>query len=152
MIYFVDEDLIQLEAFKVELKILGYKVDSLSDADQAYHVLSKCSSNELDIAIIDVMLAADIDATKSKYNRSRTDDYLQTGLRLLDDLCKINPNVFPKKAMLFSMASDTALLSDITATSEKYNVPFLDKNKYSDALEFGEIINDHIQHISKGDL
>ena len=144
MIYFVDEDEVQLEPFKMELEIRGYEVGNIMDADEAYSILTKCQ-DDLQLAIIDVMLSADTDPNKSRFNRARTKDYLETGLRLVEDLIETRNDLFPEKALLFSMASDPNLLKSIESVSSKHNIPFYDKNKYTSALKFGDDIDKHIK-------
>ena len=144
MIYFVDEDVIQLEPFKIELRIQGYEVENIINADEAFDVLSK-TNNDLRLAIIDVMLAADENPGASKYDRAKTRDYLQTGLCLLKDLIEVRPDIFPKRALLFSMASDRKLITEIDKVSKDYKIPFLNKNDYTSAVDFGVIIDKHIR-------
>ncbi len=146
MIYFVDEDVMQIETFKIELILMGYEVNNLLDADEAFNVLSKADA-KLELAIIDVMLAADIDSERSKYNRDRTEDYLKTGLCLLDDLKNARPDIFPRKAVLFSMASDLQLLQTIRKISMDYGIPFFDKNKFTSAINFGTTIDNYIKKL-----
>jgi hypothetical protein len=148
MIYFVDEDVVQLEPFKIELEILGFEVCILQDADEAYEVL--CVPNEeLELAIIDVMLAADFDIERSRFDRESTRDFLETGLVLLEQLKAVNPENFPRRAMLFSTATNTDLVQAVTQVAATNNIPYLDKNNYVNAWEFGQKVEETIMALAE---
>lgn len=139
VIYFVDEDVIQLDPFRIELQILGFEVDIIQDADEAYSILSM-AADDLQLAVIDVMLATGIERTASKFTRSTTRDFLETGLRLLDELVVANPKLFPKRAVFFSTATDPSLVKAIQKSASEYGVEYLDKNKYLSAYDFAKRI------------
>jgi len=85
MIYFVDEDFRKLRVLVSELRINGFDATILRDADSAYHQLVSEKKANIDLVIIDVMLAVNPDISKSRYTRANTDDYHKTGLLLLED-------------------------------------------------------------------
>jgi DNA-binding response OmpR family regulator len=138
MIYFVDEDVSQVRPFVTELLLRGYEVVSIVDADEAYRRLIKIDSCEA--VIIDVMLAVDTAAESSRYTRENTADFTLTGVRLLEHLAAQNGTVFPHRAILFTMASGTEVLTEIQRVSKKFSVPFLHKAQFSTPHSFGERI------------
>ena len=141
-IYLVDEDKIQLEPFKVELEFRGYSVEFIKDADEAFLKLSRIGADDVDLVIIDVMLAANINKESSKFNRHETNDFLETGLRLIEKLQKANPTIFPKKAILFSNATDSDLVNAIEKAASTFFIPYLDKRRFQSPLEFGDKIEE----------
>jgi len=141
-IYIVDEDAIQLEPFKVELELRDYNVKFLKDADEAYNVLTELPDDEVTLAIIDVMLSVNVDSKVSQFNRIETNDFLETGLILTRKLSNKKPNIFPKKALLFSNATNPELVTSIRNNAEKYKIPYLDKSDYQSPLAFGDRVED----------
>ena len=77
-VYIIDEDEKKLRAFAVELEFRGFKVEMINNADLAFEILSTMSVEELSLAIIDVMLAARPDASRSKYDAVRTNNFHKT--------------------------------------------------------------------------
>jgi len=149
MIYFVDEDFRKLRALMSELVIRGYDVINIRDADAAYLELSNVNKEDVQLVIIDVMLAANSNQALSRYSRKETDDYHKTGLLLLDDLADSNPRVFPRRAVYLSHASSDALLRKVSSSVRKHNVRFLRKKDYDTAYEFGEQVDEIIKDISQ---
>ncbi|MBP7427866.1 MAG: response regulator transcription factor [Candidatus Hydrogenedentes bacterium] len=145
MIYIVDEDVMQLGTLQTELEIRGHTVYIIPDADTAYSVLDQIG-DDLELVLIDVMLAASADRLKSRFTRERTDDFMKTGLCLLDDLATVNPNQFPRKAVFFSYASNPNLLKAVDASAKKHNVIHLKKSDYASDLELGVVIEKLIEH------
>lgn len=146
-IFIVDEDAIQLEPFKVELEIRGFKVEFILDADEAFKALSKVSNDQITLAIIDVMLAVNVKRGLSKFDRIETNDFLKTGLILIEKLAELNPEIFPQKALFFSNATNQELVMSIEEEAEKYQIPYLDKSNYQSPLAFGDIIEEIIKKI-----
>ena len=136
MIYFVDEDHRKLRALVTELEFFGYDAEIIKDADSAFTALSGVSPDDIDIVIIDVMLAVRVNGSNSRYTRERTDDYHQTGLMLLDDLAISNAEVFPNKALFFTHASNNELLSLVQKKSEEHGTIYLRKRDFNTAFEF----------------
>ena len=145
MIYFVDEDHRKLRALISELKFSGYESKVIKDANSAYEELSIVPINDVDIVILDVMLAANLEVNENRYSRERTDDFHKTGLLLLDDLVKANPSVFPKKAIFFTHASSQTLLAHIRSNVEKHNTLYLRKKDFNTALEFSSKVVEIIE-------
>ncbi len=83
MIYFVDEDMNELEPFAIELMNRGYEVSMIGDADEAFSAL--IDAKAIDAVILDVMLATKENGV-SQYNAVDTNNFITTGLSLLDDL------------------------------------------------------------------
>ncbi len=144
MIYIVDEDQVQLRPLAIELQIRGYEVEFLENADRAFHTLS-FAGNELEAAIIDVMLATAIDPKESIFSRTETDDFKRTGLVLLRELCMQNPSQFPKKGILFSMAMNPSLVRQIEDEAAQLKIPFLRKMEYASAYQLADAVESCIQ-------
>ncbi len=149
MIYFIDEDYRKLRALVSELKFNNFNAKVIRDADTAYSELAEVKPDEVDIVIIDVMLAAKANADESRYPREKTDDYHKTGLLLLDDLVRINPAVFPKYAIYLTHASNNELVKLISASAKKHSINLLRKKDYDTAFDFGEDIVEIISKIRK---
>ncbi len=147
-IFLVDEDKIQLEPFKVEFEYRGYEVVFIKDADDALRELSTVVPDDVDLVIIDVMLAANIDPKVSKFSREATNDFLETGLRLIERLSICNPKVFPRKAILFSNATDADLVNAIEEVAGKNKILYLDKRKFQSPMEFGNTVDNMIKSIN----
>lgn len=139
MIYIVDEDVIQLRPYAMELKILGYEVKQIDNADAAFDIL--CQASDVELVLVDIMLATG-DSKTSRYDRESTDDFLKTGLLLLDDLYKHNQTLFPSKLAIFSMGSQNWLVTKIKEASSKYKIPYLRKRDYPSPYQFGQKIHD----------
>ena len=138
MIYFIDEDYRKLRALASELKTFhGFETKIIRDADSAYRELCDVKESDVDLVIIDVMLAVKADGESSRYSREETDDFHQTGIVLLDDLALVNPGVFPRKSVYFTHASSSDLVKEITASAKKHNIRMLKKKDYDTAYDFG---------------
>jgi len=136
MIYFVDEDYRKLRSLSSELTFNGYQTEIIRDADTAYSQLCNVADNEVDLVIIDVMLAVKSNGS-SRYSREQTEEYHKTGICLLEDLVLTNPSVFPRKAIFLSHASSAELVAEIKAAESKYGVKYLRKADYDTAYHFG---------------
>lgn len=144
MIYFVDEDIRQLKPFRIELEMRGFKVITIANADDAYNILSKV--DDIDLVILDVMLAASTQEN-SRYDRESTNNFLETGITLLKELSKLNNKFFPKKVVLYSMASNRDIVSKIRKTAEEFGIEYLKKKDYLSSYAFGEKIENIIKSI-----
>lgn len=149
MIYFIDEDFRKLRALVSELKFNDFEVKVIRDADTAYIELETVVMDEVDIVIIDVMLAAKVTKDSSKYSRKDTDDYHKTGLLLLEDLVKVNPCIFPKHAIYFTHASNPELIKLISTSAKNHGIKLLRKTDYNTANDFGEDIIKIIEDIRR---
>lgn len=147
MIYFVDEDVSQVRPFATELILRGYEVESIRDADEAFRRLSRLT--ECNLVIIDVMLAVDISAETSRYTRENTIEFTRTGLRLLEDLVVENGALFPRRAILFSMATSREIVAEIERVSGRLGVPFLRKSEFGTPHAFGERIVAFLKKLSE---
>jgi ActR/RegA family two-component response regulator len=145
MIYLIDEDFIELRSFVLELKLRGFEVQQLLDADEAYVRLKEESNIEL--AIIDVMLST-AESSSSRYDRIQTNNFVTTGLSLLKDLSSDNPLCFPKKAVLFSHASIPTLVQKIQKVSDDCKIQYLDKNDYDNPYDFANEIEEIIKKVN----
>ena len=138
MIYFVDEDVSQVRPFVTELLLRNYEVECIRDADEAFRKLSRVTA--CDAVIIDVMLAVEFAAESSRYTRESTVEFTRTGLRLLEDLINENSALFPRRAILFSMATSRELVAEVERISSRHSVPFLRKSEFGTPHAFGERI------------
>ena len=139
MIVIVDEDVKQMDPLKRELQIREFEVELIDDAEDAYSRLAG-TGDELDLAIIDIMLRGPGQATSERFTRARTEDFIKTGLYLLEDLIAVNSENFPSKAVLFSTALDEKLVAAIERAAKEYPVEYLPKMDYRSALRLGEKI------------
>jgi DNA-binding NarL/FixJ family response regulator len=145
MIYFIDEDYRKLRALVSELDIEGYDTKVIRDADNAFVELSGLSGEDVDLVIIDVMLAAK--ESCSKYTREETDDYHQTGLLLLDDLVQVNPRVFPKYAVYLTHATSADLVKVIITSAKKYGIKVLRKGNYDTGYDFAKDVKNIMKEL-----
>ncbi len=141
MIYFIDEDYRKLRALASELTTFhGFETKIIRDADSAFRELSDVNASDVDLVIIDVMLAVKADGKASRYSREDTDDFHQTGIALLDDLALVNPSVFPRKSVYFTHASSGDLVKAISTSANKHGIKMLKKKDYDTAYDFGKEI------------
>jgi len=141
MIYFIDEDYRKLRALASELTAFhGFETKIIRDADSAFRELSDIKECDVDLVIIDVMLAVNANGESSRYSREDTDDFHKTGIVLLDDLVLVNPDVFPKKAVYFTHASSGDLVKAISGSANKHGIRVLKKKDYNTAYDFGNEI------------
>ena len=142
MIYFVDEDFGQTRHYRSELIARGHQVTPILTADEAFEILT--GADDIQLAIIDVMLAVS-DHESERFSRNRTEDYLQTGIVLLEELCASNPEAFPSRAVLLTNTVRQSVLAHAQRVRQVLNVPLLRKNEMSTAFEFGEELEPHLQ-------
>ncbi|MBI5331371.1 MAG: response regulator [Betaproteobacteria bacterium] len=143
MIYIVDEDVVQLRPYAIELEIRGYEVKQIDNADAAYELLR--TADNIELALIDVMLSAE-SVEKSIFSRERTGDFIKTGLVLFEELTFANPKYFPGRAAFLSMGTMDWLVKEITGVSEKYKVPYLRKRDYRRPMAFGDKVESLINN------
>jgi hypothetical protein len=148
MIYFIDEDVGQMWDFRAELIARGHEVVHLSSADAAFAALA--SVPEVELAIIDVMLAVD-DYKSERFSRERTSDYLETGLVLLDELCDQNPPVFPRRAVLLTSTVRREVLLRAQRMADEHDIALLRKQHFTTSWDFGNAIASVLERIDGGD-
>lgn len=147
MIYFCDEDVNQIKPFVFYLQYKGHNVEILENADLAYQILS--SANDIELALLDVMYAANPNKLSSIFNTAETRDFTITGLILLEKLISVRNDYFPLRAVFFSMVTDPILIETIQATSKKHKINFLRKSEFPTPDSFGERIDTIIDGINK---
>lgn len=134
MIYFVDDDVNQMRPFRDELEFRGYTVKSLRHSDEALQCLRQASDVEL--VILDVMLGTG-PKESSEFSREETRDFLITGLALINKLMTESHDKFKNKVVIFSMASQSIVLDEISKSIDEHGVTYLRKTNYADPEEFG---------------
>jgi hypothetical protein len=88
--------------------------------------LRVATADDVSLALIDVMLAV-ADVTSTRFSAERTDAYLQTGLRLLEDLAEANPTVFPARAVFLTNTASEGTLLAAHRTGDALGVPVWQK-------------------------
>lgn len=150
MIYFVDEDIHEIELYAIELDNRGYQTVILRNADEAFATIPKAKNIEL--IILDVMLATSGGKT-SRYTSFQTDSFVTTGLFLLEELVDQHSSNkclgIPEKVVLFSAASMVWVVEKINNAKEKHGIHYLDKKEYDDAFQFGEDIEKILKKVNK---
>lgn len=149
MIYFVDEDIHEIELYSIEMDNRGYQTVILKNADEAFEIIPKAKNIEL--IILDVMLATS-DGKTSRYTSYQTDSFVTTGLSLLEELVEQNKNIkclgIPEKVVLFSAASMVWVVEKINQAKERHEIHYLDKKDYEDAFQFGEDIEKILKKVN----
>ncbi|MFN0089136.1 MAG: hypothetical protein ACKVWR_02540 [Acidimicrobiales bacterium] len=132
MIIFVDEDMGPSTAYPLALELRGIAVETLPDAATA---LERLPSKDFDLVIIDVMLAPGLVAHDC-FSDAQTRGGLETGLRLLEQLVRLDEKRFANRAVLLSAAENGKLLESIKASSVRHKVPFWTKSEFRSPTEF----------------
>jgi hypothetical protein len=143
-VYFVDEDYVAYEAWIEELRLRQWDVQPVLSADEAFRMLHDCTDAEA--VIIDVMLAVE-DIEQEQFSRRRTDEYLETGLRLLEDLCDQNPAVFPERAVLLTNTINDSTYRAAVTVARRFAVPLWDKADVGSPFEFGSRVDQFIKQL-----
>lgn len=133
MIYFVDDDVNQMRPFRDELEEQGYQITTLRNADEALKCLEQ--ANDIDLVITDVMIGT-APSEDSCFSREETEDFLITGLVLIDKLMKNHAKKLNQNIMIFSMAHQGLVVEKIDDTARKYDIQYLRKSDYADPYEF----------------
>jgi CheY-like chemotaxis protein len=133
MIYFVDDDVNQMRPFRDELEEHGYSIKALRNADEALLCLKQV--DDIELVIMDVMIGTG-PSESSAFNRAETDDFLITGLVLIDKLMKANESKFSKNMVIFSMAHQPIVTERIKERAEKFHINYLRKSDYADPYKF----------------
>jgi hypothetical protein len=148
VIYFVDEDCVAYWAWIAELKLRDFEVKPLRSADQAFDLLWNVSADGVELVIIDVMLAVD-DVSREQFSREATDNYLESGLRLLEHLSHQNETVFPHRALLLTNTISQSTLSAARKVGAEYGVELWDKRQIMSPMVFGDRVVEAISRIQK---
>ena len=148
MIFWIDEEEKLTYASQLFLRTAGYRVESIPDATKDYETLINRKADDFLLAVIDVMLLPGTD--KTRFSSERTEDYLYTGLCLLEDLIKNHlGKCFPQKSILYSRATRQPVVQTIRAFSEKHNVRFIRKTRRMSAAMMAAEVSSSIQNNSK---
>jgi len=147
MIYWVDEDVNQLQAHRFELDIRGFSVTTIDNADSAFQILS--IAKDIEFVIFDVMLATS-NENISRYDREHTRDFTTTGLSLIQDLIENSQLDVSNRSIIFSMASKNWIVQEIVAFSKAYSIPYLSKKDFYSPMDFGDKIESIIAYSIKG--
>lgn len=139
MIYLVDDHSSTLSAWIAELEWRGYAVEAIGDASAAFEVLKAVEAEAVHAVILDVMLGVG-DVADTRFSAERTDDYLETGLRLLEDLSVVNPAVFPARAVVMTNTLNPSTMDSARETCGWLGVRLLEKWQIDSAHDFGERI------------
>lgn len=142
MIVVVDEQFYMAEPFWRELELCGYKVLGLETADAGYETLQVADPNDLELVIVDLMLACE----PSGRFASQTDSYLDVGWLLLQELTAANPTVFPSRALLW-----TASRRDWTGALEAARcagVSLLRKSSVTDPRNFANLVHTRVRALA----
>jgi len=143
VIYLVDEDVLQLRPYASELAFRKYEVAQIDNADDAYIQLA--SANDIQLVVMDIMLATR-DADTSRFRRDATQDFLRTGILLIEDLIRVNPTAFPHRLAIFSMATTVSVVSQIQAMAKQKSIPYFRKRDYPSPFSF---VND-LENVIRG--
>ena len=100
------------------------------------HTILSASRMIIELILLDIMLATG-DAETSRYDRESTEDFLKTGLLLMEDLELSCPHLMPSKIAIFSMGSQDWLVAKIREAASKYSIPYLRKRDYPSPFQFG---------------
>lgn len=141
MIYFVDEDVNETEPYVYHMQSLGFKTRVLENADDAFDCLVK--AQDIEVIILDVMLAARVSGS-SRFDASSTNNFVTTGLKLLEDLVQQRgddgSNAIPQKIILFSAAARPEVVNLISSARDTYKIVYLNKLDYDEVGEFADIV------------
>jgi ActR/RegA family two-component response regulator len=142
MIYIVDEDIANLRAYVCELEFRELKVKQLQHADAGFKKLTSMTES-WEFAVIDVMLGTA--ANGSGFTRADTEDFVTTGLSLIEKIRAKMGDETLKKIVIFSMASSQDVVQKITAFADKTGIKYLRKSEYSNPADFGDFIEGQLK-------
>jgi CheY-like chemotaxis protein len=145
MIYFVDEDVKESEPYIYHLKYLGFDATIIDNADDAFDRL--VVANDIEVIVLDVMLSTR-SGDKSRFDAISTNNFVTTGLKLLDDLVQQRQNdgtlKIPNRVVLFSAATRPEIVSLICAKRDLYKIRYLNKMEFDEVNRFAEEIKNVI--------
>lgn len=127
MIYFVEEDVPYAKEFSVPLILRGYDVEILPDADTALARLDRAT--DIELVVIDIMLATR-DAVNSQFKPDETDGFLLTGLNLMFHLSAKRGDIFPRRFVVLTAASELTISNRLVGVCRNMRVPILRKGDY----------------------
>lgn len=133
MIYFVDDDVNQMRPFRDELEEQGYQITTLRNADEALKCLEQ--ANDIELVITDVMIGT-APSEDSRFTSEETENFLITGLILIDKLMKNHATQLKNHLIIFSMGHQSFVVEKIEEIVKKYNIQYLRKSDYADPYEF----------------
>jgi CheY-like chemotaxis protein len=143
-IYFVDEDSYKYDAWLEELRFRGYEVVEFTNADDAFAHL--VVANDVELAIIDVMLSAAPQGS-DRFTRERTDDYLETGLALLNDLVQQRDGVFPARSVLLTNTINVSTFRSARECAVAHSIELLEKSSIDSPFHFGDRVEEILDGI-----
>jgi hypothetical protein len=148
VIHFIDEDWPAWLSWTGELEVRGWKVNKIWNADDAYQHLTSPDAPEVDLVIIDVMLAVK-DHEGDQFTDTRTAHYLQTGLCLLEDLVKAIPAPYPGRAVFLSnmMGEETKRATE--RSCRQYQVDLWRKSQFESPVMFADHVEAHIRKLNE---
>lgn len=142
MIYFIDEDAIQLRPLRLELLLRNMDTQRIENADEALAKLNEITAD--DFLFIDVMLAVSPDEEASAFGRDETDGYKTTGLvltaRLFEEISKNRLAIQRDHIVLMSQAASPTTRNKIEEFAKKHKIKFIPKNAFDDPEAFGNEI------------
>ena len=145
-IWRVRDDLVWCgEPASINLGIMGFDVeDYIFNPDRAYEDLSRERGEGL--AVVDVSLVGKIEG-EGRYTSESTSGFYLTGVRLMKDLIKANPDKFPEHAMMFTIADPkTMVYSQAKEFCRVHRIPLLEGRDH-DGYSFGEAIKERYEQV-----
>lgn len=140
MIYFIDEDDIQLRPFRLELALRDLESELIENADDALKQVERFTSS--DYVFVDVMLAAWPNEEQSAFGREETDGYKTTGLvlvgRMLQAIADQKCALPTSHIVLMSQAASPTTRSKIDIFAKHHGLRFIPKSQFDDPCMFGE--------------
>jgi hypothetical protein len=133
------------EPASINLKMMGFDVeDYIFNPDRAYEELSRERGEGL--AVVDVSLVGRLKGD-GKYTSKSTSGFYLTGVKLMGDLIKANPDKFPAHAMMFTIADPkTKIYSQAKEFCRIHRIPLLEGRDH-DGYTFGEAIKDRYAQV-----
>jgi len=140
MILMIDDQISQLQSHAIELTLRGYEVLQISSAREAMDKLSSISFDELEVAVVDVMLAAGPGAEELFGNTSANYQF-ETGLHLVSSILSNSAFQFKSNQFVFfSMANQDWLINAIYKKSSELNVKYIDKRSHGSPAFFADVL------------
>jgi CheY-like chemotaxis protein len=147
MIVVVDEDVYLLSVFETYILAAGQTLRTFVTADQAFESLSVVEQQDIDLAVIDVMLAADGSARSAagepRFRRSMEQEST-VGLDLLRQLATCNPAVFPARAALWTHYTQPDVVGKAEEAARSFEVPLWAREKGSPGAEVALLVLRHV--------
>lgn len=144
MIIFVDEDFRGAkDPWAAELRSRGHEVASFWNASQAYEHLIGVTADRCDLVLIDVMLAAG-NPDDLQFSFERTKRYYETGLRLIEDLAKVN-DLFPTRAVMLTNVATGTTWSAIQQTRAALDLEVWRKAEVINPMDLGDRVENVIR-------